>query len=376
MKILFIFDTVAHYHEPLFRTLDAELNRHGHTLFLLSGKPKAGDTGRIGLASPIIANQRSYRFTEINALSYTLRYQHNIVPHIKEINPDIIIVPSHVGNITSWILGRNKNQIGYRLYAWQCGYEYHHNDLKIKITNRYLRLFDHHLAYHNNARQYLLAHDIDDSKISVIFNTIDESKIERTDKNEARHVLSNRHPVIQGRKIVLFVGAVLAEKGLNHLLDAFAKLNRTDACLVIVGDGPYLEAIRNRAQGLLNVLFTGRVIEEVGYYFDAADVFVLPGTGGLAINEAMAHGLPVIAGYADGSADDLVLHGKTGYRLQSNTAQEIADYLALLLDDDSLRQRLGKNAFGLITGDYSFKNFVNRVMAALLSPAVAGTKVA
>ena len=54
-------------------------------------------------------------------------------------------------------------------------------------------------------------------------------------------------------------------------------------------------------------------------------MYVLPGTGGLGLNEAMAHGLPMIAGYADGSADDLVVDGETGYRLRSDSAGELAD---------------------------------------------------
>ena len=41
-------------------------------------------------------------------------------------------------------------------------------------------------------------------------------------------------------------------------------------------------------------------------YFAAADLFVLPGTGGLAVQEAMAAGLPVIVAEGDGTQDDLV----------------------------------------------------------------------
>ncbi len=41
-------------------------------------------------------------------------------------------------------------------------------------------------------------------------------------------------------------------------------------------------------------------------YFSSADLFVLPGTGGLAVQEAMSHGLPVIMGQGDGTNDDLV----------------------------------------------------------------------
>jgi glycosyltransferase involved in cell wall biosynthesis len=62
--------------------------------------------------------------------------------------------------------------------------------------------------------------------------------------------------------------------------------------------------------------------EEIPAYFLNADVFLMPGTGGLAINEAMAYGLPVISTIADGTIIDLLYEGKNGYYLNENASLE------------------------------------------------------
>ena len=61
-----------------------------------------------------------------------------------------------------------------------------------------------------------------------------------------------------------------------------------------------------------NIFFVGKIIDGISKYFLQSDVFVLPGLGGLAISDAMIHGLPVIAGKADGTEIDLVTN-ETGF---------------------------------------------------------------
>jgi glycosyltransferase involved in cell wall biosynthesis len=109
------------------------------------------------------------------------------------------------------------------------------------------------------------------------------------------------------------------------------------------------------------VVVAGEVIDGVGTYFDAADLYALPGTGGLGINQAMAHGLPVVASYADGSADDLVDDGQNGYRLREGTAAELADRMSRVLDDPGLRAAMGKASLERITGRFSFEAFLDRI---------------
>lgn len=114
------------------------------------------------------------------------------------------------------------------------------------------------------------------------------------------------------------------------------------------------------------MLFTGQVIHGVGIYFDAAATYVLLGTGGLGINEAMAQSLPILSGYADGSADDLVVDGMNGFRLREDTVEELQDCIARILDDPTIAADMGAKSREWITGKFSFQRFLDRVEEEIL----------
>lgn len=364
-KILFIFDRVMHYHQELFQRLEGDLPGFGCELHLLSGAANALSTGRVGLATPLVVNEAKYRFHEYSVGNYVLRRAPGILPVVRRLQPDIVVCMGHVGNITHWRLALGKQRMRYRLFAWQCGYEYNQGPLKNWMLQRFVPRFDHHLAYHSNARDYALMHGARPEQVTVIHNTINEARIQCMAKPAARATMREKHPELGDRKIVLFVGAVLQEKRVDVILDAMSLMARTDMALMVVGDGSHLPALRAAAKGRTDVLFAGSVIEGVGPYFDAAEVYVLPGTGGLGINEAMAHSLPIIAGYADGSADDLVRDGENGFRLRAGSAAELAEKLGAVFDDPDHAARMGAVSRDWITGRFSFEAFIQRIESAL-----------
>jgi glycosyltransferase involved in cell wall biosynthesis len=364
-KILFIFDRVTHYHKELFQRLEGDLPGFGYELHVLSGAANAGSTGRVGLAKPLVVNEAKYRFHEYPVGNYVVRRASGILPVVRALRPDIVVCMGHVGNLTHWRLALGKQRMGYRLFAWQCGYEYNQSRLKNWILQRFVPRFDHHLAYHSNARDYALMHGARPEQVTVIHNTIDEARIQCVPKPAARAVVREKLPELADRKIVLFVGAVLKEKRIEVILDALSLMARTDVVLVVVGDGPHLPRLRAAAQGRTDVLFAGSVVEGVSPYFDAAEVYVLPGTGGLGINEAMAHSLPIISGYADGSADDLVRDGENGFRLREGSAAELAQRLGAVLDDPDRAARMGAVSRDWITSTFSFEAFLQRIESAL-----------
>ena len=75
-------------------------------------------------------------------------------------------------------------------------------------------------------------------------------------------------------------------------------------------------------------------------FFRAADLFVLPGTGGLAVQEAMSFGLPVMVAEADGTQTDLVRPGN-GWLLPPGDQAALTTLLAVALDDISALRRMG-----------------------------------
>jgi len=312
-----------------------------------------------------LPTEKKYSYFELSVGGWTLRRILGLRELLNGAAPDIVVCMGHPGNISHWWLALNRVRKNFQLVAWQCGYEYHPGLLKKVVLAQFVPRFDHHLAYHSNAAKYAQQHGATARQVTVIHNTINEAKIIPKPKEVGRDELLKRHPQIGDRKILLFVGAVLAEKRVELIIDALDLVKRDDLVLLVVGNGPHLDALKAFAAGRQDVIFSGAVVEGVGIYFDSAEMYLMPGTGGLGLNEAMAHAVPMIAGYADGSADDLVLDGETGYRLRMNSAAELAGHMVRLLDNPTAARAMGQKGQALITGPLSFQNFIERVVTAL-----------
>jgi glycosyltransferase involved in cell wall biosynthesis len=138
---------------------------------------------------------------------------------------------------------------------------------------------------------------------------------------------------------VVCVAALRREKGHDTLLAAFAQVRAAipDARLVLVGDGPYRPQVEAmvRAAGLTDaVRLTGRAAQIWPHLADA-DVFVLASPSealGIAIMEAMAAGLPVVA-TDTGGIPELVTPGVTGELFAVRDHDALARKLIDLLGD-------------------------------------------
>ena len=365
-RILFIFDRVLHYHQDLFRHLEQRLEKHDVDLFLLAGEQVSNETGRVAVAEKTISREQKYTLRDKHIAGFTLRLPATYMKDVADINPDIVVCPAHIGDMGHWKLIWAKRKYQYKLVAWQCGYEYNSGFLKKFLLGQFVPQFDYHLAYHTNAKKYAICHGAAESEITVIHNTINEAKFECLDKVTARKLLLAKHPEIGERRVLLFVGAILKEKKIEQIAEALDLMGRENLVLLIVGDGPHLPELMRAVGDRSDVICTGSVLDGVGVYFDAAEVYVLPGTGGLGINEAMAHGLPVVSGYADGSADDLVVDNETGFRLSTEKASELAEKIAIIIDDSKLSYKMRLKAREWAIGKFSFENFLDRVEKCLL----------
>lgn len=363
-----------HYHKATLLAIERQLADAGVPFAVLSSADRQGAVGRVAESNPVVAVHRFFSLSEYAIGPFIVRYQHGLRKLIKELQPRVIVSMSHSGTPTEWWLHHYARSTGGRTVAWQCGYEYNPGRLKRTVLKRFIPRFDFHLCYHTNAQKYAVAHGAQPEQTLVMHNTIDESGLVAGDKATARRFLNTRYPNLEGKRLLLYVGAVLEEKNLDRVLEALAQLRDDRNFFLLVGDGPYLATLRERYAQRTDWLAVGRVVEGVGAYFDAADVLVLPGTGGLAINEAMAHRLAVISGYADGSADDLIEDGVSGIRLRSESVEELARALERVLNDRTLSLAMGVAGEKRIRGELSFQRFIDRVVQTLLAQLkLAGT---
>ncbi|WP_186577728.1 glycosyltransferase family 4 protein [Aquibacillus kalidii] len=159
--------------------------------------------------------------------------------------------------------------------------------------------------------------------------------------NDMRQALTNHHQ--PGKKLLLFVGRLAAEKEIHKLKPLLEK--RNDVCLAIVGDGPARDDLEKTFEGT-NTVFTGFLHgDELGQAFASADALVFPSvteTLGLVILEAMAAGLPVIAAKS-GPTMEQVEDGKTGLLFENENIDSLINAVNQL-DNQLLHQSLKENA--------------------------------
>ena len=141
------------------------------------------------------------------------------------------------------------------------------------------------------------------------------------------------------------VGRLQAPKDALTLLRGLAKLPRGTYEAVIVGDGPDRPELASEARrlGLESVVQLAGERNDVPELLAASDIFVLSSRSEglpLSILEAMAAGLPVVATTV-GGVPELVLEGETGLLVPPGDPQALAGAIERLLDDSTLRGRLG-----------------------------------
>lgn len=145
--------------------------------------------------------------------------------------------------------------------------------------------------------------------------------------------------------VVLFAGKLTAIKRPLDLVRALAALG-PGAALLVAGDGPLAPAVRAEAERLaVRVAWAGFLNQsEIARAYAAADVLALPSeseTWGLAVNEAMATGLPAVVSHRVGSAPDLIEPGVTGEEYPAGDTAALAAAL------DRIRQaRAAGHDFG------------------------------
>ena len=154
------------------------------------------------------------------------------------------------------------------------------------------------------------------------------------------------HGVDEDDVLVTLVGRLEVEKGVNEFADTIRRLKAQGVSFksMVVGKGNERVNLESR---LPDTIFTGHLQkEELSRAFASSDIFLYPSDSeafGNVIVEAMASGLPVVAAGGVGSSSHVEV-GKTGYLAPADDVNEFARYTRKLIEDDDLREKLGKNA--------------------------------
>jgi glycosyltransferase involved in cell wall biosynthesis len=290
-----------------------------------------------------------------------LCWQPGLLSWLQEWDPQVLIAEANPRYRTTpravqWMRNRGRPVIGWGLGAPSAAGPL--GGLRIYGREPFLRSFDAIIAYsQRGARQYQ-ALGIPPERIHVAVNAV---------AAQPQETPPERPPRFGKRPAVLFVGRLQARKRIDLLLEACARLPEAmQPALVVVGDGPARGELEHLAKKIYpRAVFPGSVHgAELKPFFRQADLFVLPGTGGLAVQEAMAHGLPVIVAAGDGTQEDLV-RPENGWILPPGDLGALSEALRQALSDaDSLRQR-GRESFRIVRFEVNLQEMVAVFVRAL-----------
>ena len=252
----------------------------------------------------------------------------------------------------------------------------------VALRNLLVRDADRFVAMSRAIRDEFEAAGVEPLRIAHIAHGVDTTRYRPADPTE-KAALRVRLGLPAVAHVVCYTGRLLRGKGLETLVEAFARLAASDepAHLLLVGSGEgqalSVEAdLRERVerQGLgARVSFVGRV-DRVEDYLRASDIFAFPSIFealGISLVEASACGLPAV-GSRTGGIVDVIEDGESGILVEPGDVEALRAALERLKADDGLRKRMGQRAARIAARRFDFAATVVRYRS-LFAEVARGT---
>ena len=207
---------------------------------------------------------------------------------------------------------------------------------------------------------------IPQDKIQLIYNAIDIGRYSQITP-EIRKSTRESFGIANGTFLIGFVGRLHPQKGVEILLEAFARCHpeHKNSFLLIVGEGELQNRLEAYATslGITNqILFLGSR-KEIPEILVSLDLFVLPSLWEglpMVLLEAMAAGLPVIA-TSVGGTPEVVVDGTTGYLVPPEDADKLATAILQLAENPELRMNFGKAGRARVEKNFSIREMVKKI---------------
>jgi glycosyltransferase involved in cell wall biosynthesis len=329
-RVLLISNRIMHYRVSVYNYFWRRFRQHEWDFVVLSNELQR-------------QNQNQCQFEFVERPFDFLRYR----AEIRRINPDAVILFLHLKDRILWPLIHWLKFCGTPVALWTKTRNLDDPD------NRFRNLFFDYvngisnglILYTSSLRRFIPERHR--GKVFVANNTInfEDFPLIPESKDEIRRDLG-----IPFQKVVLFAGRIGEErnrKKVDHLIDIFRELDRSDVGLVIVGSGlsDELRARMNPA----NTRYFGEVHDpenrQISRIFKMADVCSIPGHVGLGLNQAFFWGLPMVTEWGNQPPEiEYLRDGENGFIVPEDDRRALRDRLLLLIDNDEVRRRMSENA--------------------------------
>jgi glycosyltransferase involved in cell wall biosynthesis len=342
------------YRAPFFELLASQCEG-GVTVF--SGDPLSleGIHTKRRLLSANYNRGKNIHFTRPSSSNYFC-WQTGLVTWLEKWNPDALIVEANPRILStrmaiSWMHLRQRPVLGWGLGAPEIS-----NSLLNRIRKGFLESLDGIISY--SARGEQEYRNLGFTKVYTAYNAVTSKPAEEP---------FSRSMKLDGSPTLLYVGRLQKRKRIDVLLKACSVIpENQQPNLIIVGDGPYQKEIEEIARKEYpQAQFVGsKHGNQLTPFFNQADLFVLPGTGGLAVQQAMSHGLPIIVAEGDGTQEDLVRPGN-GWLIPPENQDTLRDVILEAISDIPRLRKMGAESFRIVKEEINLEIMVEKFIEVL-----------
>lgn len=362
------------YRIPVMQELDVRLN--GSAVLVYSGTPIPGEkVNEIPDVEGVETRKLPFRSIPFPG-KYSVGYLKGLTSLLDEIQPAVIVTEGEsnfINNLLVYLYCR-RHQIPY--LWWSCGRVRHIpvsflRKIAYPVLHFVLNRASAVIGYSRYAcRYYQREYGIRPERTFFSPNSLLKSEMEKdfTLYQSRRKEFRGKLGIREDAPVILYVGAVVREKRPDLFLEIFRSLKKRFPGLhgIIVGDGNFLPEIRRRGDTLKDMHITGKAVTEALGYFIASDVYVMPGLGGLGLQQAMFCKKPVVCSVADGTELDLVEDGENGYFLEWDAPLETwEDKCSSILSDPELHARMGKKSRDIIEHEFNSDIMLDNIIRAI-----------
>ena len=354
--------TLPRYRAPFFDLL-AQACAEGLAVF--AGQPRPVET------IPVAAELEHGRLIPVHnrhflspSSAFYFCWQENLAAELEKWQPDILIVEANPRYLSTPAAVRWMHRRGRVVLGWGLGAPQEAGGWRARSRLKFLQSLDGLIAYSREGAEQYRRMGVAPERVFVAPNAV---------APKPRHPQPERAPHIE-TAVILFVGRLQRRKRLDLLLQACAELPQERQPQVwIVGEGPArVEFEKMAAQVYPPAQFFGaKYGAELEALFAAADLFVLPGTGGLAVQQAMTYGLPVVVARGDGTQSDLVRspdeagERANGWQVHPDSLVDLRETLAQALSEPGRLRQMGRESYRIVSEEINLEQMVAGFIEAL-----------
>lgn len=346
MKVAVVTEIAAPYRIPLFNALAERLEVEA--IFLSERDPRRDypfyrEEFRFGWhVLPGLQLHRELRWVSLSR---------GLGRRLRSVRPDVVVVGGW-NQPAFWQAMRWARRNGVPLVLWVESTE---RDVRTgaaplaRLRQAAVRRADAVLVPGRAAAEYAAALGVEPRRVHVAPNAVDLTLFAERVEGERRRRAELRRELGVDGCVFLCVSRLSREKGVDVLARAS---HGVEGRLVLAGDGPDRAAIEAAAPD--GTLLLGHVDrDELPRWYAAADAFVMPSrseTWGMAMNEAAAAGLPLIASEAPGAGYELIEPGVNGFRVPVEDVAALRSALERVGGDEAWRERARARTLELARG--------------------------